>query len=265
MRLPAFCLPGVITNEACGKSAIISQLSSTTLQIPALSSINWTASAFIIAALLLSILATMLSCIQQQVLGTLNEPGGVRMWLSNGAVSRSPSKNKGRGLSANRDKLQTSVASLLLLRLPNALLLWGVACFLVGFGLFLGFAWRQDLDNTPSRDSNLAVLIMYISVGSVSFLGAAGVVKWKMREVGEAEKVVGKDIEEGDEEEDEDESTRQSDDRGSEGEGDNLHAKRRRNGDNPSTLEAEHHQRIAKALEDTARAHRELAKLMSDE
>jgi hypothetical protein len=206
----------------------------------------------------------MLSCIQQQVLGTLNEAGGVRMWLSNGAVSRSPSNNKGQGLSANREKLQTSVASLLLLRLPNALLLWGVACFLVGFGLFLGFAWRQDLDNTPSRDSNLAVMIMYITVGSVSFLGAAGVVKWKMGEVGEAEKVVGKDIEEGDDEEDEDESIRQNDDRDSEGEGDSLLAKSRRNGGYPSMEEADHHRRIAKALEDAARAHRELARLMSD-
>jgi hypothetical protein len=253
-----------MTNKTCVKSAIISQLSSTTLQISALSNINWTASAFIIAALLLSILATMLSCIQQQVLGTLNEAGGVRMWLSNGAVSRSPSKNRGRGLSANRDKLQTSVASLLLLRLPNALLLWGVACFLVGFGLFLGFAWRQNLDNTPSRDSNFAVMIMYIVVGCVSFLGAAGVVKWKMGEVGEAEKVVGKDIEEGDDEEDEDESRRPNDDRGSEGEDDGLLAKIRKNGGHASTEEVERHQRIAKALEDAARAHRELAKLMND-
>jgi hypothetical protein len=257
-----------MTNKACVKSAIISQLSSTTLQIPALSSINWTASAFIIAALLLSILATMLSCIQQQVLGTLNEAGGVRMWLSNGAVSRSPSKNGGhsgsRALSASRDKMQTSVASLLLLRLPNALLLWGVACFLVGFGLFLGFAWQQNLDNTPSRDNNFAVMIMYIVVGCVSFLGAAGVVKWKMGEVGQAEKVVGKDIEEGDDDEDEDEITPHNDDSGSEGEGGSLLAKGRKDGKYSSMEEAEHHGRIANALEDAARAHRELAKLMSD-
>jgi hypothetical protein len=262
----------VMTNHYL-KSAIISQLSSTTLQIPALSSINWTASAFIITGLLFSILATMLSCIQQQVLGTLNEPGGVRMWLSNGSSSRSGSKH-GKGghpftRSQDRDGMQTSVAALLLLRLPNAFLLYGVTCFLLGFGLFLGFAWRQDLDNTPSRDNNMAVMIMYIAVGGVSVLGTAGVVKWKMGEVDQAEKIVGKDLEEGDNEEDGDGSENgskagnQQEDSGSEGEADGLLAKTKRNG-KYSPREAINHERIAKALEDAARAHRELAKLMNN-
>jgi hypothetical protein len=255
------------------KSAIISQLSSTTLQIPALSSINWTASAFIITALLFSILATMLSCIQQQVLGTLNESSGVRMWLSNGSSSRSGSKD-GKGghsftRSQDRDGIQTSVAALLLLRLPNAFLLYGVTCFLVGFGLFLGFAWRQDLRNTPSRDNNMAVMIIYIAVGGVSVLGTAGVVKWKMGEVDQAEKIVGKDLEEGDDEEEGDGSGSgsrngsQQEDSGREGEADGLLGKQKRQG-KYSPREAMNHERIAKALEDAARAHRELAKLMNN-
>lgn len=189
------------------------------------------------------------------------------MWLSNGSASRTHSKDRGhsssRGRAENRDGLQTSVASLLLLRLPNTFLLYGVACFLVGFGLFLGFAWRQDLDNTPSRDSNRAVMIMYIVVGCVSFLGAGGVVKWKMGEVDQAEKEAGKDIEEGDDDEDGDGSTSQNDDSGNEGEGDGLLAKKRMGG-KCSPEEVKHHERIAKALEDAARAHRDLAQLMND-
>ena len=253
------------------KSAIVSQLSSTTLQIPALSSVNWTASAFIIAALLFSILATLLACIQQQVLGTLNESSGVRMWLSSGAASRSRSKHGDHAFNRgqDRDGLQSSIASLLLLRLPNAFLLYGVVCFLVGFGLFLGFAWRQDLDNTPSRDSNRAVMIMYIVVGGVSFLGAGGVVKWKMAEVDQAEKIVGKDIEGGDDDANGDASGRGSgnwspnDGSGSEGEAEGLLGKGRRNGQF-SPKEVMDHERIAKALEDAARAHREVARLMNN-
>jgi hypothetical protein len=244
------------------KSAIISQLSSTTLQIPALSNVNWTASAFIIAALLFSILATMLSCIQQQILSTLNEPGGVRMWLSNGSARGSRNAFL-RG--QERHGLQTSVASVMLLRLPNAFLLYAVASFLIGFGLFLGFAWRQDLDNTPSRDSNFAVMVLYIVVGCLSFLGTGAVVKWKMGEVDQAEKVMGKDIEEGDEDgNDGNGAESPHDESGDEGESDGLLGKKKKQNGKFSKKEVMHHEQIAKALEEAARAHRDLAKLMND-
>ena len=209
----------------------------------------------------------MLSCIQQQILSTLNESGGVRMWLSNG--SERASRNAfvhGR----DRHGLQTSVASVMLLRLPNGFLLYAVACFLIGFGLFLGFAWRQDLDNTPSRDSNLAVMVMYIVVGCLSFLGTAGVVKWKMGEVDHAEKVLGKDIEEGDENDDDgaggDGAKSQQEETGDEGESDGLLGKKKKKKQNGtfSKKEVLHHEQIAKALEEAARAHRDLAKLMND-
>lgn len=243
----------------------MSQLSSTTLQIHALSNVNWTASAFIIAALLFSVLATMLSCIQQQILGSLNESHGVRIWLSNGSASRVGAKDGGDDAFTDdgqgRYRLRTSVASLLLLRLPNTFLLSGVTSFLLGFGLFLGFAWWLDLDDTPSRDSNLKVMIMYIVVGSVTFLGAAGVVKWKMGEVDRAEMDVGKDIEDGDDDDGESDSPDDVGDGG--GEDDSLlRRKGRRNW--CLSKEGMDHERIANALENAARAHRELAKLMKN-
>lgn len=160
--------------------------------------------------------------------------------------------------------LQTSIASFLLLRLPNAFLLSGVMCFMIGFGLFLGFAWRQDLDNTPSRDSNRAVMIMYIVVGCVTFFATGGLVKWKMSEVDQVEKVVGKDIEEGDDTEEAESSSGQDDDNESEGEGDALMRKKKNDG-TCSQKEVSHHVRIAEALEDAARAHRHLAKLLRND
>lgn len=255
------------------KSAIISQLSSTTLQIPALSSVNWTAGGFIITALLISVLAVMLSCVQQQALGTLNEAGGVRMWLSNGSASRVGSKDGNDAFfrGQHRDGLETSVASLLLLKLPNTLLLYGVTCFLVGFGLYLGFAWRQGLENTPSRDSNFSVMILYIVVGCVTFFGSGAVVKWKMSEVIRAEKVIGKDIEEGDDGEERSGDRSEDESSGTEGEVDNLlllkkkkNGKKKKKGMNLSRKEVTHHERVANALENAARAHREIAKLMNN-
>lgn len=189
------------------------------------------------------------------------------MWLSNGSARAS---RNAFVHGQDRHGLQTSVASVMLLRLPNGFLLSAVASFLIGFGLFLGFAWRQDLDNTPSRDSNLAVMVMYIVVGCLSFLGTAGVVKWKMGEVDHAEKEMGKDIEEGDEDDEDgaggNGAKSQEDGRGDEGESDSLlgkNKKKRQNG-TFSKKEVLHHEQIAKALEAAARAHRDLAKLMSD-
>lgn len=207
----------------------------------------------------------MLSCVQQQILGSLNESDGVRIWLSNGSARRVGAKDGGDDAFTDdvqgRYRLRTSVASLLLLRLPNTFLLSGVTSFLLGFGLFLGFAWRLDLDDTPSRDSNLKVMIMYIVVGSVTCLGAAGVVKWKMGEVDRAEMVVGKDIEDGDD----DDGGSESPDDGGDGGGEDdslLRGKGRRNW--RSSKEGMDHERIANALENAARAHRELAKLMKN-
>ena len=190
------------------------------------------------------------------------------MWLSNGTANRLLSKNGGRssscGRSGEKGGLQTSIASFLLLRLPNAFLLSGVMCFLIGFGLFLGFAWRQDLDNTPSRDNNWAVMVMYIVVGCVTFFGTGGLVKWKMSEVDQAEKVVGKDIEEGDDAEEEEGSSSPDEDDESEGEDDALLGKKKNDG-SCSQKEVLHHERIAEALEVAARAHRHLAKLMRND
>lgn len=252
------------------QSAIISQLSSTTLQLPAISNVDWRAGGFIIAALLFSVLAVMLSCVQQQVLGTLNEPGGIRMWLSNGSGGKTRSET-GSGSGSRRDDdrggLQTSVASLLLLKLPNALLLYAVACFLVGFGLFLGLAWRQDLENTPSRDSNFAVMVLYIVVGCVTFFGSGALLKWKMSEVDQAENVIGKDIEEGhaDHETGDGHGNSDDDDDDDSNKGENHRLLGKAKGSRKfSSKEVRDHEKIAEAMEEAAKAHRELAKLMSN-
>ncbi len=104
-------------------------------------------------------------------------------------------------------------------------------------------------------------MIMYIVVGCVTVFGAGGLMKWKMSEVDQAERVVGKDIEEGDGAEEEDGSSGQDEDDGSEAEGDALLGKKKKDR-TYSQKEASHHERIAEALEDAARAHRHLAKLM---
>ncbi len=86
-------------------------------------------------------------------------------------------------------------------------------------------------------------------------------IKWKMSEVDQAERIVGKDIEEGDGAEEEDGSSGKDEDDGSQAEGDALLGKKKKHGTS-SQKDASHHERIAEALEDAAKAHRHLVKLM---
>lgn len=152
----------------------------TTLQLNGLDQVHWTAAAFVIASLLFGVLSVVLSCLSQQILGMLNEPSRVRLWLSNGHFT---SDSEG----GRKKRLQASISALQLTRLPNAFLGYGVTCFLTGLGLYLGFAYRQDLDTTPGRNNNEAVLILFLVTASCAILTGAGWSALKLLEVTYAE------------------------------------------------------------------------------
>jgi len=156
----------------------------TTLQLNGLDQVHWTAAAFVIAALLLGVLSVVLSCLSQQVLGMLNEPSRVRLWLTNGHFTTTDGGQK---------RLQASISALHLTRLPNTFLSYGVTCFLTGLGLYLGFAWRHDLDTTPGRNNNEAVLILFLVTASCGILTGAGWSAWKLFEVTFAEEALDTD------------------------------------------------------------------------
>ena len=113
----------------------------------------------------------------------LNEPSRVRMWLSNGQFT-----NYGEG--GGKTRLQASISALQLTRLPNAFLSYGVTCFLTGLGLFLGFAYRQDLETTPGRNNNEAVLVLFLVTASCAVLTGAGWSALKLFEVTYAEEAL---------------------------------------------------------------------------
>ena len=214
-----------------------------------------------------------MSVILQQTLTALNDPTGFRMWLSNGSC-RGSRKAPTPGLDG--EHMETSVASVTLLRLPNFFLLCGVACFLVGFGLLLGFAWVQELETTPSRDSNFSVLVLYVTVGTVAFLGTGGILRWKMTEVHDAETTAGKDLEEGrsDDEGGGDEDGDENVGKGLDETDELLSTRPKTNKEYQkkqravqvfsSERDLGHHEHMVKALEEAARAHRNLVKLMRD-
>ncbi|KAK0663583.1 hypothetical protein DIS24_g949 [Lasiodiplodia hormozganensis] len=269
-------------------AAIVAQLSSTTLQMPGLSHVHWAAPGCIIASLLFGVLTVILGTVQQQIFGTLNNPEGVRMWLSNGRFypphrfcrprydelvgetddsfcyhgNNLASTAQFRGTAPQgKRRLQVSIAALQLMSMPHKFLTAAVAFFLAGFALYLGFAFRQDLDDTPARDNNEAVFISFVAVATASLVSGLGVGVWKVWEVRGAEERSDRDSY-GDESESFTDSSEES---GYEADESQVltspqvqrpRAKKPRRG---------RHDEIAEVLEEAARLHKRLARLMREE
>ncbi|OJD31573.1 aspartate racemase protein [Diplodia corticola] len=291
-------------------AAIVAQLSSTTLQMPGLSHVHWTAPGCIIASLVFGVLAVILGTVQQQILGTLTNPEGVRMWLSNGRFypphrlcrpryderigetgdsfclsaehNHLASTPQFRGTAPRaRRRLQVSIAALQLMSMPHKFLTVAVAFFLGGLALYLGFAYRQDLDDTPARDNNEAVFISFVAVAGAAVMSGLGVSAWKFWEVRGAERRSDKDAygdeeseawtEEDEEEEEEGEVSEQSGYDADESQflsSSQMTGSRQQQQQQPRARKSRgggRHDEIAEMLEEAARLHKRLAQLMREE
>ncbi|EKG16154.1 hypothetical protein MPH_06591 [Macrophomina phaseolina MS6] len=271
--------------------------------MPGLSNVHWTAPGCIIASLLFGVLAVILATVQQQVLGMLNSAEGVRMWLSNGrfypphalcrplydaaaheadagsycCCSSSSSTHLAsrpqfrRTAPRSRRRLQVSLAALQLLSMPHKFLSAAVGFFLAGFALYLGFAYRQDLDDTPARDNNEAVFVAFVGVASVAVVSGMGVSLWKVWEVRGAERRTDRDFYVDDDDDDQDSfGGQESEESGYEADESQVLGSpqlERRSG--PRGWKAAsgrfRHEEIAEALEVAARLHKRVARLMMEE
>lgn len=170
-------------------SAILAQLSMTTLQLDGLSDMHWSASGFMLSGILFGVVAVILATMQQQVFGMLNDPMRVKLWLSCGYYE---DQDEGKKATSNTGRrLKASVASLQIMRLPNTFLSIAAFAFLVSIGLFLGFSARQDLNRTPGRDNNKAVLILWLVTAFVAVSESAGCGIWKIWEDRKVERMSG--------------------------------------------------------------------------
>lgn len=172
-------------------SAILAQLSMTTLQLDGLSDMHWSASGFMLSGILFGIIAVILATMQQQVFGMLNDPLRVKLWLSSGYYDEEDKNKADNNPSPHKRRLKASVASLQIMRIPNTFLSFAALAFLVSIGLFLGFSARQNLNRTPGRDNNKAVLILWLVTAFVAVTESAGCGMWKVWEDRRLERMVG--------------------------------------------------------------------------
>jgi hypothetical protein len=109
--------------------------------------------------LMLSILATFFTCLQQRALGQLRDVTELRLWLSNSKVCT----------VNGRKVLRSSLTAHTLLDAPYELLTIAVANFVGGMTAYLGSSWVNGVQLSHNGGSFLrgdGVAIVYFGVGT---------------------------------------------------------------------------------------------------
>ncbi|KAI5460309.1 hypothetical protein BGZ63DRAFT_404783 [Mariannaea sp. PMI_226] len=116
-----------------------------------------------------------------QVLGLCLTSEEIKRWITGEGTTNEWERERvnPRGLP--------SIASVLAISAPSALLSASVHAFLVGFGVYLGFVWTSDLDKLASPSDSKAVFLTYVvSVGvCYSFYALSNVVAFGQNEESE--------------------------------------------------------------------------------
>ncbi len=98
----------------------------------------------------------------QLTIGLLNDPTALRLWLSRGKPSADHIAGGPKPYPEPYDRLplESSVSAILVIQFPRALLNLAVFVYLVGFGLYLIFSWREKVPDGSSDYRN--IFIVYI-------------------------------------------------------------------------------------------------------
>jgi hypothetical protein len=133
---------------------------------------HWAARGFFVSAMVLGAFSVLAACFQQMSIGMLNQASEIRIWLSDRYTEIPPKELTYEYLNEKENApklpLRSSLAAQSLTRMPFALLTWAIVCYLLGFAIYLGFAWAYDIrDINQGENDNRNVLVVFL-VASIS-------------------------------------------------------------------------------------------------
>lgn len=135
------------------QGALVAQAALTALQIPHLEDAHYTAYGAFIISLIVSLLATFFTWLQQRIYGLLEDADAIRCWLSDGVEANGSSETW----------LQSSIASHHAMEVPFELISISIMAFLAGLGIFLGSA-VVDRVNLAAKGGNLAIFTAFLVI-----------------------------------------------------------------------------------------------------
>ncbi|KAG4431485.1 hypothetical protein IFR05_013039 [Cadophora sp. M221] len=137
------------SNIVAVASTILAQIAITALSLPNLSDTHWVARGFFTFSLVSSIIAVYYASNQYRILGRFLTAEDIKSWIRNDRD--------------NDDGHLPSPTAVLTISAPNMLLGASLNSFLIGLGVYLGFVWTKNLDETAGKGGSLAVFINYIA------------------------------------------------------------------------------------------------------
>ncbi|KAG9186070.1 hypothetical protein G6011_02626 [Alternaria panax] len=150
------------SNIVAVAGTIIAQITITALSLEGLSDTHWVARAFFTFSLVSAIMAIYYATRQYRTLGRYHRVDQIKTWIRGkrcptDTASTLPSKMSRKHLDL------PSTAAVLTVSTPNMLMSASLDCLLVGVGIYFGFTWTKNLDETAGHDGSRAVFMMYIS------------------------------------------------------------------------------------------------------
>ncbi|KAH6864974.1 hypothetical protein BKA58DRAFT_366862 [Alternaria rosae] len=141
---------------------IIAQIAITALSLDKLSKTHWVARAFFTFSLVSAIMAVYYATRQYRTLGRCLRIEQMKTWIC--GKNRSKNKTPCRTPTTPSEHPDLpSVAAVLTVSAPNMLMSASLNCLLVGFAVYLGFTWTENLDAEAGKDGSRAVFITYIA------------------------------------------------------------------------------------------------------
>ncbi|KAM0433875.1 hypothetical protein ACHAPT_003818 [Fusarium lateritium] len=137
--------------------SILAQISVTSLTLDNLSNMHWVARGSFTMALVTSIFSVYYAGSQYLTLARCSTADQLKSWIQ---VSRDETQST-----------RPSVAAVLTMSAPTALLSLSVYALLVGFGVYFALTWTEGLDTSSSPNDSRSVFIVYIVVLSVIYVG----------------------------------------------------------------------------------------------
>lgn len=150
---------------------MVAQINVVALTLSWPSQTHWVARALLVFGLVSALMAVFYASAQQRRIGRLFEPRDIRIWI------RGPPELKGDPQPFDHlqpfpttEKLEAlmqrsftpSVAAVITMSAPQALLSASVFTLLIALGIYLGFTWTRNLDVDAGVHDSRNVFIVYI-------------------------------------------------------------------------------------------------------
>lgn len=144
--------------------AIFASVGLGSLSLPNIDNTHWTARALLSCSMALGILSVVYATTQQQTVAMLNNPLEIRLWLSRGRLDRI---KHDYAMPYRLLPLESSVATVKQFGLPSFLLKLAVLLYLVGFGIYILFAWLNNVERKGTDYRNVFICFV-VTLGVIT-------------------------------------------------------------------------------------------------